>query len=324
LTLQWNEISVHTANRAMLDFMGAAMRLSAFASSLILLAPGFQQAKAQQVTSIKVTQRTADVKYADTDDDFGLFVITNPDETLSGACTRKFPNLPSDERERGKTDVYTFNVTNCNLQLSGVTPSHIVIQDYGRDAWHPSNFCVQATAGGTQYNIVDGTWPNLYWFSQDPYDFPSPKVVRDVYRLTTITSVGGYCSGATSQSSASTITVTVRHWTYSTSTTPTCSGTVVVAGALQSAASGATAGATSFNTPIQWTGFATNSSGDQYYCDVATTTPSLRAGSWIFSYQVQNGSSSNCGQTLPLSSSAFGRINFTNQHASCSTGTTFP
>ena len=281
--------------------------------------PLFRAGEAQTVTSIKVIQRTADVGYAATNDDF-RFAISTPAATCNGS----FPNLPSDERERGKTDTYSLNVSSCNLDKSLVTAQSFSIVTLGHNAWLPSNFCVQVTAGGTQSTIADGSWPTLDWFSTDPNDWPAPKHVHSSYNLSKV-SGGGFCSGGTgSTPPASIVTITVRHWTYSTVGTPSCSGSVTVSGTLQSAASGATTGTTSFSHSSPWSGFATHWSGDQFYCDAVWYTPSLKAGTWAFGYQVPYGSGSNCPKNLPLPSSALGRINFTNGHVSCATGSTFP
>lgn len=277
----------------------------------LFMALAAQGAAAQVVTSIQVVQKTADVGYAATDDSFRLVI------KASSLCTVNFPNLPSDERERGRTDTYNLNIASCNLDRSVVTPSNVFIRTLGHNAWLPASFKMVGTlAGGGTYTIVDRTWPNLNWFSTDLNDWPAPKVVRSEWSM----AAGGSSAGP----SAASVTVTVRHWTYSTSTWPTCTGNVTVAGTLLSAASGATTGSGSFSHVSSWSGNANSYSGDQYYCDAAWVATNLKAGSWRLSYQVTGGSGSNCTVTLPLSSSAAGRVNFTNGRGGCTTGWTFP
>jgi hypothetical protein len=73
-----------------------------------------------------------------------------------------------------------------------------------------------------------------------------------------------------------------------------------------------------------FTGPATHSSGDQYYCDAAKTVFDLKPGSWLLRYQIQNGFGGSCGNSLPLSDATSGRINFTSGKTGCNTSFEFP
>jgi hypothetical protein len=156
-------------------------------SVLAFLVPSAHQAQA--IEEFVITQMTSTARYAATNSSF-RFIVKSGGTT----CTRDFPNLPHNEREPGRTDTYTLNVSSCGMSLSSVTASSLYIRTLGHNAWLPSSFKVVArTTSGSTSTLINRTWSNLNWFSTDPYDFGSPNVVKSEWALDAAGSGQTYC-----------------------------------------------------------------------------------------------------------------------------------
>src|SRR5687767_11543547 len=91
---------------------------------------------AQTVSQMLVRHKTSTASYAATNSAFQLVIKTSS----SGTCTRDFPSLPHNEREKGETDNYTISVSGCGLPLSQVTPASLYVRTLGTNAWLPATF----------------------------------------------------------------------------------------------------------------------------------------------------------------------------------------
>lgn len=141
-------------------------------ATLALAAPVGAQT-IEYIAQLTVTHTTSTVANAGTNDLFDLLVRS----TSGASCPRPFPKLPYDEREPGKTDTYTFDVSDCKLVLSQVHAQTIFIRTNGTNAWLPSKIMVVAKTTATatfptgrQITLANHVWPGTSWFSRDPND----------------------------------------------------------------------------------------------------------------------------------------------------------
>ena len=99
-----------------------------------------------QLNKIIVIHTTADESDAGTDADFAL-EITKP-----GTDVRKeFPDLPYDERERGRTDIYEFDVSGDGVNSDDPVFSITMRMTSSEDGWLPQSIFVlgETTTGST-------------------------------------------------------------------------------------------------------------------------------------------------------------------------------
>lgn len=119
---------------------------------------------------IWVIHTTSVLDDADTEDGFSLGltrVFPNPDFEL----WLDFPSLPHDERERGRTDQYRFNLSQNETQIPMelLDPSKFMILTKGRDAWLPESIWIIGQDVNRARRLLVGIpfWPSTLWFSQD-------------------------------------------------------------------------------------------------------------------------------------------------------------
>ena len=89
-----------------------------------------------QINGLTIIQTTADKEDAETDADFQL-QVTRP----GGDLLVTFPDLPHDERERGRTDQYFFDLTGKNVNTS-VDNFQVIMRILSDDGWLPSSIFV--------------------------------------------------------------------------------------------------------------------------------------------------------------------------------------
>jgi hypothetical protein len=121
-----------------------------------------------KVVSLIVVQMTADVRFAGTDDGFNFEVIGLPTP-----IDRRFPGLPSNERERGNVDAYTFNIEKLAVEVSLFQPGvEFRIRARGNDAWLPAAVHIFAmTEDGEMRRLVDRRG-GFDWLSTDESEGP--------------------------------------------------------------------------------------------------------------------------------------------------------
>lgn len=125
------------------------------------------------VTSVHVTHVTSTTKDADTDDDFTLRIVSPGHKQVS----LTFPDLPPNERELGRQDDYTFDVSASKLTSKGIKNARIFMRIHGTFAWLPASFQVTARlSDGTTVTLVDRSWPEK-WFSTEA-EFEEDRVGR--------------------------------------------------------------------------------------------------------------------------------------------------
>ncbi len=123
-----------------------------------------------KIISIIVVQKTADIAHAGTDDGF-YFEITLPGS--EDPIRMRFPNLPSDERERGKVDAYSFNVVKHDLDTGHLGPSHTLdrvtlgIRALGDNAWKPDAIHIYGMLENGEMLRLGERRGSLPWLSTD-------------------------------------------------------------------------------------------------------------------------------------------------------------
>lgn len=119
---------------------------------------------------VYVVQTTSTRSDAGTDDSFALLVpATGKQDTADGFIKRlDFPHQSHDNRERGRTDYYEFDVRGLGVEHNEAR-GKFAIETKGRDAWLPSSIWIIGTLRDGRYTIVGGdpTWPSNKWFSKD-------------------------------------------------------------------------------------------------------------------------------------------------------------
>ena len=116
-----------------------------------------------------VIHTTANVEDAGTDAGFDLVVFSqvNPEAELGEF---RFPDLPADERERGRTDEYRFDVSSLDVNMFGQGPDTLAIRMRSDDAnWLPSTiWVIGEDVEGTRELLVGlPNWPSSLWWSTD-------------------------------------------------------------------------------------------------------------------------------------------------------------
>jgi len=128
----------------------------------------------ERIVSFAVTHTTASRSFGQTgtDDDFLLIVRLPGDD-----CELEFPDIPGDERESSKQDVYELGVAGiCVLTANALKPEEVFIRTEGSDPWLPSEIKVVAhLENGEARTVVDRKdWPATRWFTTKPDEFHLP------------------------------------------------------------------------------------------------------------------------------------------------------
>ena len=117
-----------------------------------------------------VIQTTSTKADADTEDSFRfglLFTQPNPQFEI----WLNFPDLPHDERERGRTDQYRFNIDQSAtpMAMELLQSRNFAIATNGSDAWLPESIWVigQDVSRGRRLLVGIPSWPSNLWFSTD-------------------------------------------------------------------------------------------------------------------------------------------------------------
>lgn len=123
-----------------------------------------------------VIHTTSTTANADTEDTFSLGLLsTQPNPSFE--IWLPFPLLPHDERERGRTDQYRFNIVESETTISMelLRARNLAIRTNGSDAWLPSSIWVlgQDVSGTRRLLAGVPNWPRSLWFSKDP---PKEKI----------------------------------------------------------------------------------------------------------------------------------------------------
>lgn len=108
---------------------------------------------------------------ADTEGSFRLgLLFTQPN--INFEIWLNFPDLPHDERERGRTDQYRFNIVERETPISMnlLQPRNFVIETTGNDAWLPDSIWIIGEDVNSNRELLVGIprWPSNLWFSTDP------------------------------------------------------------------------------------------------------------------------------------------------------------
>jgi len=126
-----------------------------------------------RITGLTVINTTADEDDAETDADFQL-QIARP----GGDLLFTEPDLPHDERERGRTDQYFYDLSGENVD-SDAPGFQIIMRILSSDGWLPSSIFVighTPSAG----NVVLGshpTWTDGWFDSGDDAAGPAEHVI---------------------------------------------------------------------------------------------------------------------------------------------------
>lgn len=108
-----------------------------------------------------VIHTTADVNDAASNYRFTLEV-----QTREQRFTRDFPDLSHDERNRGRTDQYEFDLRDQEIDHREVTPGNIRITSRAEDAWLPEGFWVIGQDVNAAFHLLVSRpdWPSNAWF----------------------------------------------------------------------------------------------------------------------------------------------------------------
>jgi hypothetical protein len=127
-----------------------------------------------ELRTIWVIHTTSTRSNADTENEFELEVRTSPFPAPNGTwAARRFPPLPTDERESGTTDQYEFDLRGEGVNMELVQGDDLSIRILGDDAWLPSSIWVigQDATPTTRLLAAHPLWPTSIaqgWFSRDP------------------------------------------------------------------------------------------------------------------------------------------------------------
>jgi hypothetical protein len=123
-----------------------------------------------QLSHLVVIHTTSPVTNAQTNALFKLLLV----DATGKEVRLDFPTLPHNERERGRTDQYRFDLTGLGIPFhsESLGPKQIGFSILSGDAWLPSSvFVVGFPFSGSPMLLVGHTnWPDDGWFSTDPSD----------------------------------------------------------------------------------------------------------------------------------------------------------
>ena len=120
--------------------------------------------------ALVVIHTTSRVDNAQTDALFKLVLV----DAAGKEVQLDFPTLPHNERERGRTDQYRFDLTGLDTQFQSETlgPEQIGVRILSGDAWLPSSVFVVGFpfSGGPMLLVGHINWPSEGWFSTQASD----------------------------------------------------------------------------------------------------------------------------------------------------------
>jgi hypothetical protein len=121
-----------------------------------------------------VIHTTSTQENADTEESFRLEIRADDAPSPTGTTVfLRFPDLPSsDEKERGVTEQYMFDLRGQGINMESLKPADISITIGGSDAWLPSSIWVIGEDEGSNHRLIAGVpnWPTSVrdgWFSTD-------------------------------------------------------------------------------------------------------------------------------------------------------------
>ncbi|MEV6253727.1 hypothetical protein AB0L97_10775 [Nocardia sp. NPDC051911] len=121
------------------------------------------------IKKIIVVHSTANVKDAGSDAVFELQIERlRPGNVWELLVNPNFPSLPHDERERGLTDLYSFDFSDHPIDWSGQTGNRIAMRMLTRegDGWLPKSIFVIGIESGRNAIVLGShpAWPRTGWF----------------------------------------------------------------------------------------------------------------------------------------------------------------
>lgn len=122
------------------------------------------------LAKVYVVHTTSTKSGSNTDDSFALLVpATGKQDTADGFIKKlDFPHQPHDNRERGRTDYYEFDVGGLGVEHKEAR-GKFAIETKGKDAWLPSSIWILGKLKNGRYRILGASpqWPSGKRFSQD-------------------------------------------------------------------------------------------------------------------------------------------------------------
>jgi hypothetical protein len=116
-----------------------------------------------KLNTIVVVHTTSNVAKANKDGNFELVIYkTDTDEPVE----KKFPDLPENEREKGQTDAYHFDVSRDEIDFDNIASIEMRMIDHFEDNWIPFSIFVVGLARDRSY--VLGAHPK--WSRDDVFD----------------------------------------------------------------------------------------------------------------------------------------------------------
>jgi hypothetical protein len=114
-----------------------------------------------QLNTIRVIQTTADESNADTDAGFQLQIFRSGEDVLLD-----FPDLAHNERERGGTDRYRFDVSGLGIDSSDPSFGLAMRMVSTDDAWLPASIDVLAETVTGETVVLGSHDPWTEWFDR--------------------------------------------------------------------------------------------------------------------------------------------------------------
>ena len=123
--------------------------------------------------TVYVVHTTSAEAESDTDDGFVLLIpATGKQDTPSGFIKRMdFPRQPHDNRERGRTDYYEFDVGGLGVEHKEAR-GKFAIETKGKDAWRPSSIWILGKLRNGRFRILGA---NPRWQSGDKFSRDSSE-----------------------------------------------------------------------------------------------------------------------------------------------------
>ncbi len=113
---------------------------------------------------IWVIKTTSTKNNAETDEEFSLEI-----QSQGQIQTLKFPDLSHNEREKGRTDEYEFDLRNYEFDDEQLMPGEIRLLIHGNNAWLPQSIWIigKNVEGNFKLIVARPDWPENAWFSTD-------------------------------------------------------------------------------------------------------------------------------------------------------------
>ena len=123
-----------------------------------------------QLSHLTVIHTTSPQSNAQTNALFKLVLV----DAMGKKVTLDFPKLPHNERERGRTDEYRFDLTGLETPFHSETlgPEQIGMRILSGDAWLPGSLWVIGLpfSGSPLLLVGRPGWPSDQWFSTEASD----------------------------------------------------------------------------------------------------------------------------------------------------------